>query len=198
MQASPVARINLEKLSAVIVERNQQALDLMTQILASFGLTNIDRFGAGADAQAYLACNATDLLITEAEVGEPNGFGLIQWLRREAHVDSRFIPVILVTGHVRRAQVLQARDCGASFTVVKPISPKVLMDRLFWAASDARMFVETDAFVGPDRRFRNDGPPVGCEGRRATDLKGEIGHADSPNLSQDDIDFLVKPQKVKP
>jgi CheY-like chemotaxis protein len=196
MQASPIARINLESLSAVLVEQSPHSLDLLTQIVASFGLRSVQRFESGAEAQRYLGQSPTDLLLTEVPIGEPDGYDLIHWLRRDSLPANRFIPVVLVTGHTRHSQILRARDCGASYTVAKPVSPKVLMERIFWASSDQRMFIDTDTFIGPDRRFKNIGPPKDCDGRRQDDLKGELGRATTPNLDQNEIDQLVKPQKA--
>ena len=50
--------------------------------------------------------------------------------------------------------------------IAKPISPKVLLDRLFWLARDKRDFIEADTYVGPDRRFKHLGPPAGSVERR--------------------------------
>ena len=41
-----------------------------------------------------------------------------------------------------------------------------------------------------------DGPPPGEDGRRSTDLSGEVGEAVGENMNQDDIDMLLKPMKV--
>ena len=38
--------------------------------------------------------------------------------------------------------------------------------------------------------------PPGVVGRRATDLSIEIGAATEPNMSQDEIDSLIKPMRV--
>ena len=51
-----------------------------------------------------------------------------------------------------------------------------MYDRLAWAAQPKRAFVESETYVGPDRRFRLL-PPPGVVGRRATDLSIEIGAA---------------------
>lgn len=58
------------------------------------------------------------------------------------------------------------------------------------------MFIESDSYAGPDRRFRREGPPPGMAGRRSGDLSAAVGHAETPNLSQDEIDSLMKPTKV--
>ena len=52
--------------------------------------------------------------------------------------------------------------------VKKPVSPRLLFDRLSWIARTPRPFVETDDFAGPDRRFREVAPPNG-QYRRSTD-----------------------------
>ena len=44
--------------------------------------------------------------------------------------------------------------------------------------------------------MRNYGPPAGTDGRRESDLSGELGAAVEENMGQDDIDMLMKPMKV--
>ena len=53
--------------------------------------------------------------------------------------------------------------------VAKPLVPAVLLERMLWVARSNRKFVESEAYVGPDRRFRAAGPPEGVAGRRAED-----------------------------
>jgi CheY-like chemotaxis protein len=50
---------------------------------------------------------------------------------------------------------------------------------------------------GPDRRFKAFGPPIGTKGRRHDDLNAKIGAAVEPNMSQNEIDLLMKPTRVK-
>ena len=52
------------------------------------------------------------------------------------------------------------------------------------------------AYIGPDRRFKREGPPAGMEGRRADDVAGDLGDAAAPNMSQEEIDAMMKPSKV--
>ena len=95
-----------------------------------------------------------------------------------------------------RRDVIKARDCGANYIIAKPITPKTIMDRILWIAREDRMGIDCDTYVGPDRRFRRLGPPAGMVGRRSGDLNDEIGAAVEPNMSQDEIDSVMKPQKV--
>ena len=84
-------------------------------------------------------------------------------------------------------------DAGVSYVVAKPLSPRVLFERLVYIVRDARQFIETPVYAGPDRRVRAMGPPPGIAGRRAGDLPPEVGEASTPNMSQDDIDAMMVP-----
>ena len=67
---------------------------------------------------------------------------------------------------------------------------------MLWLAGDEREFVECETYVGPDRRVRNFGPPVGMPGRRSGDLSEHVGAASEANMDQSEIDMLMKPMKV--
>ena len=106
------------------------------------------------------------------------------------------MPVIMISGHAANSKVMKSRDCGASFVVTKPLTPRVLLQRLIWLANDERQFIECETYVGPDRRVRNFGPPLGMAGRRKGDLSAHVGEAVEPNLDQADIDSIIKPRRV--
>ncbi|KAK0360550.1 hypothetical protein LTR94_026869 [Friedmanniomyces endolithicus] len=126
-----------------------------------------------------------------------DGYDFVSWLRREAPEPARFTPVIMILGHAAGARVAKGRDCGASFVVAKPITPAVLLKRILWLGGETRQFVDAEHYVGPDRRVRNYGPPAGGDGRRETDLSGEVGEALEANMDQAAIDELMKPMKSK-
>jgi CheY-like chemotaxis protein len=193
---SPADRVNLEKVSFLIVDNNQQSLDIIGQVVMGFGVRNITKVQTVKEAKAAILGGQFDFLLCDAQLPDEDGYSLIRWVRREAQEPNKFIPAVVVTGHTRISQVMKARDCGAHFTVAKPITPAVLLQRVFWVSKDERMFVECEAYVGPDRRFRRLGPPPGIEGRRADDLTGDLGVAEGPNMDQKLIDNLMKPAKV--
>ena len=189
-------RINLERISFLLLDDNLQSLDIMSSAVAGFGVRNITKCQSARDAKDVIRKNSIDFIITDAEMPEESGYDFLRWVRHEASEPNKFVPAIICTGHTRQSQVMQARDCGAHFLVVKPITPKVLLDRIFWVARDERSFVECETYAGPDRRFKRLGPPAGMQGRRKDDLTGAIGAATEPNLSQDEINSFMKPAKV--
>ena len=80
--------------------------------------------------------------------------------------------------------------------MAQSVFDRLLRDRIIWLGAEDRDFVEAEHYVGPDRRVRNYGPPAGTDGRRESDLSGELGAAVDENMGQDDIDMLMKPMKV--
>lgn len=189
-------KINLERINVLIVDDNLQSLDIIGSAISGFGVRNIFKCQSAKDAREIVKKTTLDFIITDAQMPEENGYDFLRWVRTEASEPNRFVPAVVVTGHTRLSQVLLARDCGAHFIVAKPVTPKVLLERIFWVARDERSFVECEAYVGPDRRFKRMGPPLGTEGRRRDDVKGQLGEATEPNLSQDEINSFMKPAKV--
>lgn len=189
-------RINLERLTVLLIDDNPQALDILAQVVAGFGVRQIIKCDNAEMAMQVVRKHPLDFIITDDQMAGTDGCQFVEWLRREAGPPNAFIPVIIVTGHSRLGQVKRARDCGAHFLVAKPITPKVLLDRIYWISKDEREFVETATYTGPDRRFKREGPPAGTKGRRAEDRGTVVGEATTPNLSQDQINDMLKPSKV--
>jgi CheY-like chemotaxis protein len=190
-------RINLERISFLLVDENQTSLDITAGVVAGFGVRSITKCQSVRDAKDVLRKGNTDFIIADAQLPEEDGYSFLEWVRRETEEPTRFVPAIIIVGHTKMGDVFKARDCGAHFIVTKPLTPRVLLDRIFWVARDERLFIDCETYVGPDRRFKRLGPPVGTSGRRADDLSGKVGSAKEPNLSQDEINDLMRPAKVQ-
>jgi DNA-binding response OmpR family regulator len=188
-------RMNFSNVKALLADSDREILQILGQTLRGFGLTSQVSAEAGEEAKEYLKGGKFDLLIIEAVLRDMKCSDLIRWLRLETTNPNRLIPIIVLTGYTQLGMVEAARDSGANIIVKKPFSPPVLFDRIAWTAHARRAFVETEAYVGPDRRFKSVGPPSGT-GRRSTDLSAEVGAATDPNMSQEEIDALLRPTKV--
>ena len=190
-------KINLEKASIMLIDANNQGLDILAQMFAGFGARTPHRCSSAEEAQPLLRKIDVDLIVVEADLpGEMDGYDFVHWLRRSGLPQYAFSSVMLISGHTRRENVARARDCGANFILVKPISPSILLQRVVWVAKENRQFVECEAYVGPDRRFKNAGPPPGIKPRRHDDIRTRLGIATAPNMGQDEIDNLMQPTKV--
>lgn len=188
--------INLREVKALCVDSNPQGLDIITQILMGFGVEKIIRATTGSEARTTLSREVVDLMICDAQLSDMSGNDLVEWLRATKLDPNRYIPVLLASGHTPTSSVEGARDSGANFVLAKPMTAAILMDRILWVAKGGRGFIETQSYVGPDRRWKHEGVPGGGRGRRRDDLSSTIGKASEPNLSQAEINAVVKPQRA--
>jgi len=191
-----VERLNFTQIQALVVDADQYSTSILGQILRGFGLAQHIIIDNGDEATKRLAASHFDLLICDAILPDTHATDLIKWVRRQAALNIKYMPIVVLTGYTQYSNVVNLRDAGANIVVRKPVSPNVLFDHIAWSARTERPFIETDTYIGPDRRFKNVGPPDGA-GRRKTDLTMDIGVAVEPNLSQEEIDGFLKPTKVE-
>ena len=180
------ARINFEKAAVLLLDDSTDGMSIVVQILTGFGVKKINRCSDLATAQDVATQWDLDLALVNANMRDEEGYEFINWLRRAQSCESnRFTSVMVLSGHTKVSNVKKARDCGANFTVAKPLSPSVLLERLVWVAREKRPFVVCDTYAGPERRFQDKGPPEGLPGRRASDRMQSIA-AELPDISNDE------------
>lgn len=161
-------RLNLNKVVALLADRDPYARGLVAQMLRGFGINTILTADTGAQAKELLAVHRPDIAYIEAELPDMPAGELIVWIRRNANKALRHLPIIVLSGYTQMRVVSAARDAGANLVVKKPVSPQILFDRLAWAANSDRPFLESNAYAGPDRRFHEVATP-GDKLHRQTD-----------------------------
>lgn len=195
-QLSANSKIDLSRARALLVDDNQIHLGLLSNVLHGFDLRRQTKCANIRDAKAAAQGGEFDLVLVEAALAGGSGFEFIRWLRREGPDINRTASVLVVTSGTRLDDVSMARDSGANFVLAKPVTPQVLLQRIIWLGRDRRLFVEAKGYAGPDRRFKAFGPPLGTKGRRHDDVNAHLGNASEPNMSQNEIDMLIRPSRV--
>ena len=142
-------------------------------MLRGFGLQAILSCENGAEAQELLKTNHVDLCLIEADLPDMSGADLIRWIRREQKDPLRFVPIIVLSGYTQRRMLSANRDAGANLLLKKPISAQAVFDRIAWVARTPRPYIETGAYVGPDRRVRQVLPPDNAY-KRESDGDGAV------------------------
>jgi DNA-binding response OmpR family regulator len=163
------ARFNLERAAVLLLDETPVGMSILVQIVTGLGAKQLYRCTSVEMAQEAAQSHEIDLAIVDAMAPSGAGYDFIQWLRRETQEPNCYAPVLITTGHTPTSDIVRARDAGGHFIIKKPIAPIVMLERIIWVAKAGRPFLFTGTYVGPDRRFRDDGPPDGI-GRRREDL----------------------------
>jgi DNA-binding response OmpR family regulator len=169
MSDAPKGRVNLEK-AVVLLLSPQGGMELLVRVFHGFGVRHPYRCHDAQRAMEVCGEADLDLIICDGSLADGEAYDFISDLRRSDLEPNRYAPVMVIQGHTPVDQIHKARDCGANFVVAKPVTPRLLLERVLWIAQESRPFIELDTYIGPDRRFQNHGPPGGTgTGRRRTD-----------------------------
>lgn len=184
----------LGKVGVLIVDNDSKILDLLKGVLERLGFQGIYTARDGFEGVQVLEKHAThiDLVITDWELKpatelnaddvEPNnvittdwelsppndGASFVRYLRSAPSSPNHYIPIIMLTGPTLMDNVEYARDSGVSEILKKPITAKVLCDRVVSSIENQRSFITAPTYKGPDRRRRMLSVP---EDRRKIDIK---------------------------
>ena len=146
--------VNLSTAAILLVDHTPMGMRILTYIFAGFGAISPVRCSTAEDAITAVKARPFDVMVVDASLPGMDGYDFLRWLRRSKLEPNAYTPVILLTGHGKLSSVKQARDCGANFIIAKPLTPRVVLERVLWISRESRGFVESDKYIGPDRRFR--------------------------------------------
>jgi len=172
-------RFNLERAAILLLDETSVGMSILVQIVTGLGAKQLYRCTTVEQAQEAAVSYQLDLAIVDSLSPSGGGYEFVKWLRQHAKEPNCFTPVLVTTAHTPASDVNKARDCGGHIMVKKPIAPQVMLERIIWVSKEGRPFLYSDEYVGPDRRFRDDGPP-GEVGRRREDKAAAEAAANDP------------------
>ncbi|MGZ3273412.1 MAG: response regulator [Caulobacteraceae bacterium] len=154
----------------LIVTPNRADAQLVTEQLRGFASTIVTLWAETAGAAlAMTKAQAPRLVFVDQTPAPLDGLAFVRALRRSG-LPSRQAPVIMMASQPTLRDMRDAQNAGAHELLVRPFSAFQLGKRLE-AVAAPRTWVETAAYVGPDRRRFNSAALLGPErrhrGRRA-------------------------------
>lgn len=161
---------NLDHVRVLVVDDMRPMLQLVVDILKSFGFSDIHTAENGQQAFELYCQIKPDFIITDWLMDPVDGLQLTELIRQSPNSPNQFVPIIMMTGFSSRLRVETARDKGITEFMVKPFSAKDLYARIFQVIEKPRQFVSIDEFFGPDRRRR-----------RINDYEGPRRRDEDPN-----------------
>lgn len=163
--------MDLSKLSVMIVDDSRSMRTLLANILSSLGVREVTEMGDPAGALQEMRHAMPDILLVDWRMDLIDGIEFTRLVRTGADSPNPYIPIIMVTGHTERNNVVAAREAGVTEFVAKPVSVKALAARLSAVVDKPRPFVKSKGYFGPDRRRRFN-PDYDGPRRRESDKSG--------------------------
>src|SRR5262249_8097453 len=133
-----------------------------------------------AEALEVLRESPVDLVLVDWKMRPVDGLEFTRMIRWESDSPNPYVPILMLTAHTEASRVAAARDAGVPGFLKKPISTRLLFDRISNALTDTRMFIRVDTFFGPDRRH-GQSPWYRGPFRRGSDT----GEVDTFDLDED-------------
>lgn len=142
----------LSDLHVLLVDDNAQMRFLLRCLLRAGGITRISEADTAADAFDIMRTTPVALVVVDWKMKPIDGLSFTQMVRWDASSPNPYAPILMLTAHTEASRVAAARDAGVTGFIKKPVSARVLFERITSALTDARNFVRTPEFFGPDRR----------------------------------------------
>lgn len=172
----------IEDLRVAVADAEPNMRKLIRTFLRSAHIERMFEAADTGEALALLREKPIDLLLTECLLKPEDGFSLVRQIRTGIGEVDDELPIIMMSGQASKKQIIDARNAGANEFVAKPLSVKVLRQRINAIIARPRPFIRTRKYIGPCRRRRASPDYTGPE-RRGNDAAVE--------MSQDDINDML-------
>jgi len=160
--------LRYDLLRILLVDDNHHMRMLLTEILRALGVVHIYEANDGAEGLQMMRDHPIDIIMTDLSMQPLDGIDFVRLLRNSPDSPNQLASVIMVTCHSTFARVNEARDAGVSEFLTKPLTARVVVERLHQAIEHPRPFVRSGDYFGPDRRRRVD-PAYDGPRRRESD-----------------------------
>jgi len=159
-------RVDFTRLRLLVVEDNAHMRRILRTIVHGFGAREVFEAEDGAGGLESFVHYGPDIIITDWEMPMLDGLEMTNMIRQHDSKPTPFVPIIMLTGHTARKNIVIARDAGVTEFLAKPFSAKSLYSRILNIVANPRPFIKAKRYFGPDRRRSVDANYTGPERRR--------------------------------
>lgn len=163
----------ISNLRVMIIDDSSYMLALVGTILRMFEVKQIETSRSAVNGLQRLQRYDPGLILVNYHLDTMDGPEVTRTIRTNPGIVGARAPIILFSAHGEREFVEQARDAGANDYLVKPFSPRTLMEHVVAVLRNPRNFVAALEYTGPDRRLPSRQAEFGGEDRRDSLSKAE-------------------------
>lgn len=143
---------DLAGLRALVVDDNRHFLAIMRTMLRAFGVRQIFDCVDAVQAFEILKTSEIDFALIDLKLDNIDGLEFTSLVRGASDSQNPRMPIIMITAYSERSNVERAISSGIDEFLVKPVSPKMLYQRICAVIERPRTYVRVGGYFGPDRR----------------------------------------------
>lgn len=106
------------------VDDSSSVRQMMSQTLEKAGYKVVQAEN-GRDALERIGAQPVEMMITDLNMPELDGIGLIREVRQDS--SRRFMPIVMLTSESEESKRLEGKEAGASAWLTKPFRPQQLV-----------------------------------------------------------------------
>lgn len=138
----------------VVIDPNREVRHAICEGLRARGFSHVDGTGALAELEDLLGNHLVDLVIGDAEFDEEGFSKITKTVRQGEHGPNPYLIAMASVGNPTEENFKQVVAAGTDNVLVKPLSVKMLIDRITTIVHKRKSFVVSTDYIGPDRRLR--------------------------------------------
>jgi two-component system, chemotaxis family, chemotaxis protein CheY len=146
------AEFLIQKLRVLVVDDNPFMRNVVRSMLINIGVKRVYEASDGIAALDMIRTVSPDVVVLDWEMPLLNGPELVRIVRSPGVFPMPDIPIIMLTGYGERWRIVEAIRLGVNEFLCKPVSAKVLMDRLISILIKPRASVQIGSYYGPEPR----------------------------------------------
>ena len=171
----------LSQCRVLVLDDSRLMLELIQTCLRSFNVKDVVALVDPVRCMELLRSGKFDALIIDWRLKESDGLEMVRQIRKTLPDPLRRIPIVLCTGYSEYDRVIEASEAGIHEMLCKPVTPKELYLKLTNALTSDRVFVETEDYIGPERRFQVRQGTKQYKLKKTGNGLDSIVHDDNPN-----------------
>ncbi|MEO8882504.1 MAG: response regulator [Devosia sp.] len=137
-----------------VLAANPALSSILSAVLAATPNLRVRVFEAQAALQTYMRLSPVDLLVCDFDNDTAPAGGLAHTLRLDERLARREFQIIALASTVTQSMKQASIAGGIDEVIVKPMSPKYLLERVLSRLKRATPQVSAGRYQGPERRGR--------------------------------------------
>lgn len=143
--------LNLRSATVVLLEENGVIRRLVKSTLLGIGFGVVSECASAEDARRVVESTDPDLMVLDLDHEGEAACDLINDIRHARLGDNPFVTIIGLTHSPAEMVIKKVLDAGTDDLVRKPISTRLLSERIINLIRNRKGFVATSDYVGPQR-----------------------------------------------